>query len=458
MKILLVWPAVTNAEFYNILPLGLGYLAANLPAEYQVKLWDGVLNHSSNNEILDEIEIFKPDIIGISVWNFNLNSAKEIVDTVKKKYPNIPKIIGGPTVSGYKNKIFDVIDADYAFIGECEKSFSDFLELFDKKDQAFTNVKGLIHKDEKGNAILNPPEWESIDNIKYCDYEFISLNKYIENGYYYGTHSKAKRIASILTTRGCPFGCDYCSAHLINGKKVRIRSVESVIAEIKELYEKYNITGFNIIDDNFTFNIGYAKQVCRKIIELNLKDASFNCPNGVRAEYIDQELLDLMRQSGWEWIFLAPESGSEKTLNNMHKTIKLTLIQTKIKQIKEAGLKVFGFFIIGYPGETLDDINKTIDFACKNSFDSVVFTCFQPLVGTTIYDKLIADGEIEMSPEGHDYYKISYVPTGLTVRQMKFIRFWGLFKFYTSSFDRFFDALSSHNLKRVLVFVIKIIK
>ena len=460
-NILLIWPAVRDAELYNFLPLGLGYLGANLKEDYQVKLWDGVLGLLPNSKILDEIDLFKPDLIGISVWSFNQNAAKEIVNDIKEKYPALAIVAGGPAVSGYREKIFDIIKIDYAFAGEGEKVFRHFLELFTCNGLTYENKKkinGLIYKGENGDIVCNTPRWDSIDELKYCDYALINLNQYIANGYYYGMHSNSKRTAPVLTTRGCPFPCEFCSAHLINGRKVRTRRVESVIAEIKELYEKYNIDGFNIIDDNFTFNIEYAKQICREILNLGLKNVSFNSPNGVKVEYLDEELLNLMKQVGWEYIFIAPESGSEQTLKNMQKKVKLPVVKEKIRLIKNAGLKVFGFFIIGYPDETRMDIKETINFACQNDFDSVVFTCFQPLVGTPVYEKLLAKNELERPLEGINYFKVSYAPKGLTISQIKLLRFWALFRFYTSSFKRFANILSNFSFKRILIYIYKFMK
>jgi len=238
---------------------------------------------------------------------------------------------------------------------------------------------------------------------------------------------------------------------------VRTRPVESVIAEVRELHERFQIDGFNIIDDNFTFHTDYAKEVCRAILKLGLKNVSFCCPNGIRMEYLDEELVLLMKQAGWKSLFIAPESGSERTLEKMRKRINLGVVKEKLKMIKKADLKVFGFFMIGYPGETVSDIKRTIDFACRNDFDMVVFTCFQPLVGTPVYDKLLATGEIDKPPEGADYYAISYAPRSLTVTQLKTWRFWGLLRFYTSSLARLRFALSNYSVRSVFAFLRKIV-
>lgn len=460
MKVLLVWPCTGNIELNSLLPLGLGYLAANLPKKYNVEMCDAVLDRLSIVQIMDKVSHIKPDVIGVSVWNFNLISAREIINIIKKKFPQITVVVGGPAPSGHQANIFESINADYAFVGEAEGSFSQFLQYFENDCLTFENkkkIEGLIYKDADRNVVFNAPKWKELEKIKYCDYEFINLNKYLKKGYNYGLHFGANRTAPIAITRGCPFSCAYCSASLVNGRKVRMRQIDSVISEIKELYEKYNINGFNIIDDNFTFDISYSKKIILSIIKAGFKNISFNSPNGIRVEYLDKELLNLMKEAGWRCIFIAPESGSLRTLKKMHKNIDLYMVKEKIKLIKDAGIKLFGFFMIGYPGETVRDIKDTIRFACENDFDFSVFTCFQPIYGTPAYAELISSGELNRTPEGFDYYKVSYTPNGISFNEIKFWRFWGLFRFYTSSFRRFRNVLSGYSLKRIFIFIFKII-
>ena len=141
----------------------------------------------------------------------------------------------------------------------------------------------------------------------------------------------------------------------------------------------------------------------------------------------------------------------------MHKNLKLSIVPEKIELIKDVGLKVFGFFIIGYPGETIEDIKKTIDFARENDFDAIVLTCFHPLQGTPIFEKLLINGEVKNLKETSDYYEITYAPKDLTIRQLKFWRVWGLIKFYTSSFNRLKIVLSHHSLRGKMFFIKKLL-
>lgn len=453
MRILFVWVSVNKAETATLLPLGIGYLVANLPPGYKIKVWDGILNRLPNSELSQTLKTFRPDVVAFSVWNFNLPEVSQTVTQIKKEFPNLTVIIGGPSVSGYKEKIFDLIAADYAIAGEGEIPLAQFLDFFANKKLTEENIKKIA------GLIPNPPVWSSLDKLKFCDYKAINLDKYLKSGYYYSAsfHPKASRIVPIITTRGCPFPCEYCSARLINGTIVRPRRIDSVISEIKYLHQKYGVTGFNVVDDNFTYKMDYAKQVCREIIKLKLENVSFNSPNGIKVEYLDQELLDLMKKAGWHYIFISPESGSRKTLNRMHKIINLNQVKQKIKLIKAAGLKVFGYFMIGYPGESLKDIKKTIDYAVKNDFDLANFSYFMPLAGTPIYVKLRARKEINPRSRRADYFKPTYAPKGLSLQTLKLIRFWLLITFYTSSLKRFKTATQIYSPLRFLQFVGKII-
>ena len=180
----------------------------------------------------------------------------------------------------------------------------------------------------------------------------------------------------------------------MNGKRIRTHSIEYLVDWVKYLYYDKNINYINIIDDNFTYNTRFAKEFCKAMINLGIGDLQFNTPNGIRVQRSDAELFRLMKKAGWRTIYIAPESGSAKTLRRMKKDLDLTIIPDKIQEIKDAGLKVIGYFVVGYLGETVEDIKKTQSFIRENKFDHVHINTFQPLPGTPIYDELVEKGRI----------------------------------------------------------------
>jgi radical SAM superfamily enzyme YgiQ (UPF0313 family) len=247
------------------------------------------------------------------------------------------------------------------------------------------------------------------------------LEEYIARGYTYGT--ARKRQAPIWATRGCPYCCEFCSAPTMNGRPLRLHSIEYLVEWVKYLYHQKRISCIGIIDDNFTFHVDFAKAFCEAMIRLNLKNLHFTSPNGIRVQRTDAELFKLMKRCGWEDIVIAPESGSSRTLKSMKKNIDLSIVPAKVAEIKRHGLIVRGNFMIGYPGETRDDLKKTQELLRKCRFNLVQISCFQPLPGTPVYDKLVANGEIMngQMPDDNLSGKTQYIPAAL--RDFNFPRY-----------------------------------
>jgi radical SAM superfamily enzyme YgiQ (UPF0313 family) len=458
--VLFAWPKVGSSELFNFLPLGIGYLSANLDPRHQKRFFDGVLSGAINEAILADLDEFAPDLVVISVWSFNFKEAFGLAKSIKEHSPGVKVFVGGPEPSGRVAQMLrDFPWADFSLVGEGEGPLNMLADLVVRGEDTTANlaaIPGMVFRDGE-QIVAVPPEFGSIEDLAHCDYEFIRFGEYLDKGYNYGLHRKAKRTAPVLTTRGCPFNCSFCGARRINGRKVRTRKVESVLGEMKYLYDRYGVDGINIIDDNFTYHIDFAKAVCRGILDLSIAGVSLNCPNGVRMERLDDELLSLMRRAGWEWVFIAPESGSPATLKRMKKALSLPTVVEKVKMIQRSGLYVFGFFIIGYPGEREEDIKMTFTFARTAGFDAAVFTCFHPLPGTPIYEDMAAAGQLGRITASTDYYEVNYAPEGLTPVRLKRLRLLGMIGFHLSSPRRIWLALLYKPLKTKLVFLKKLI-
>ncbi|GBE17149.1 (Dimethylallyl)adenosine tRNA methylthiotransferase MiaB [bacterium BMS3Abin15] len=394
MKVLFIWPKGFDTHY--VLPLAFGYLTSNLDhSKHEIKIIDCSLHKltSDKPELRKEISSFCPDIVGVSCWSTTYLEAIKILETVKSIDEDIITAMGGVHATTYPDRTMEHKEIDFLFRGEAEVSFPVFLDELAKEHPNYENVLGLIYR-SNSSIINNPPERrDNIDEIKWADYDAIDLEGYINSGY--RLHTTIKRNAPVWVTRGCPYRCTFCTAPLQNGKKVRTHSVEYMVRLVKHLYDEKNIRQINIIDDNFTFHTEYAKEFCRAIIALNLKDLRFNTPNGIRAQRTDKELLNLMWEAGWRSLIIAPESGSKKVLKKMQKDLDPDIVPEKVKEIREAGLKCSGFFIIGYPDETLEDMKETVSLIKKCRFNFFFLNNFQPLPGTPLYDELVRKGEIE---------------------------------------------------------------
>ncbi|MBS3169507.1 B12-binding domain-containing radical SAM protein [Candidatus Woesearchaeota archaeon] len=415
MKIALIWPNGFDASY--VMPLALGYLKSNLDSKkHDVKLLDCAFKNitASSNEFTEFLEKFKPEVIGTSCWSPTYEETLQILKIAKSIDPNITTVLGGAHASSYPDSAINHNFVDFLFRGEAELSFPIFLEELEKDNPNWSKVKGLVYKLNDGSLMKNEMERErNVDVIKIPDYEWMELDRYIKGGYRFNTTHKYN--APVWVTRGCPYRCGFCSAPLQNGKIIRMHSVEYMVKWVKYLYSEKGIRQINIIDDNFTFHKEYAKEFCRAMIKLNLKGLTFGTPNAIRAQRTDLELIQLMKDAGWEHLLVAPESGSRRVLDLMHKDLDPQAILEKVKIIQQVGLKIHGAFIIGYPGETIEDIKETVKLIRECKFNFFFLNNFQPLPGTPIYDELVAKGEIAdgLLPKNYSNGERAYTPKEL---------------------------------------------
>ena len=392
IKIVLIYPR--GGDTKQGIPLAFGYLRSNTDeSKYDIKIIDCTLDDIPLPTLLDRVRQLDPEIVGITSWSFNYPEALILLRVVKQINPNIRTIFGGPHATVFAEKVIKNDEIDFVFRGEAELSFSVFLEEIKKTNPDFSRVRGLVYKNEEGEPIFNEiARIENPDDVKIPDYSAINLERYIERGYRY-QNSKARN-APIWVTRGCPYRCAFCAVPIVSGRRIRKHSLEYMIQWLKFLYTKYDIRGFVIIDDNFTFDIEYAKAFCEEVIKLGYKDIEFNCPNGIRMQRGNYELWNLMYQAGWSTVVGAPESGSKRGLQSLRKDLDPNEVPSIIREMKRAGLKVNGFFMVGCPGETQEDLGETELLIKECGFNRLSVTNFQPMPGTPIYDELVKQGEI----------------------------------------------------------------
>lgn len=420
-KVLLIWPF--GAFDGATMPLAFLYLLPILKQHgYEVDFLDCALHDISPDspEFADHVERCQPDVVGVSAWSVHKEMATKTLQAVKNFDSQIMTIAGGPHFSGDASYSLhsDRGIIDFVFKGEAEESLLQFLDHVSQPSWTFKELKdvpGLCFIQEDGSLHESPAKPPSaLDALGQPDYSIIGLPEYIQKGYCY--RSEVRMQAPLLTTRGCPYTCDFCSAPFLNGRRVRKHSIPYLLELLKTLYAEFGIRHFNIIDDNFTFDVPYAKQFCKMVIENGhwLKDVSFGTPNGIRIEKTDEDLFYLMKGAGWRRVIVAPESGSQTMVDFMAKHLKLQLVPEKTRQIQQAGLECEAFFIIGHPGENAQTIQETKQFIKDVKFDVVSIHVFQPLQGTPIYNELLAMGTLGKGDTIRSYDEIHWVPEGWT--------------------------------------------
>jgi anaerobic magnesium-protoporphyrin IX monomethyl ester cyclase len=264
-------------------------------------------------------------------------------------------------------------------MGEGEETMVDLINHSSESIQDLDDVRGIVFKDSNtGNLKSTPPRplINDLDSLPFPARHLVPFESY---------SASKEQSGGIITSRGCVYSCNYCSSSLIMGKKFRSRSPDNVVDEIEELIDKYQISDIGFLDDTFMLNKRRANDIANEIKARGL-DLSFVASS--RVDRVDQSLLQNLKRSGMKTIYYGVESGSQRILDLMKKGITLKNAEDAVKIAKNADLEVLTSFILGYPGETEDDMNKTIDFSTKLDSDYCQYSILTPFPGTPIYNEL----------------------------------------------------------------------
>src|SRR3972149_10265264 len=419
MQILLVTP-ISNTH-YVVPPIGLGYLASALRKNgfSDISILDCIKEKFSFKDFENFIRKEKPKIVGFQVFSFDFGRVKQSIEIVRKSNPDTIIIIGGAHVSTTREKVLKELDkADYGVWGEGEENLPLLLKkTLDKEEIQFKDIPGLIWKDGNKKQVKERKFIEDLDSLEFPAWDLLKPDTYPDNPQ--GAFYKNFPIAPISTSRGCPYHCTFCASYTNMGRKIRLRNIKNVLDEMELLYNDYGIREFHIIDDMFNIYKKRVVEFCQGVKERKM-NISYTFPNGLRLNTLDREMLTLMKETGAYAFTVGIESGSQKVLDHMKKELSLKLIEEKVNLINEVGLEPSGFFIIGYPAETKEDIEATIKFAKKLKLKRAHFANFLPLPGTEATEQLLKSGEIDhLDWESMFYSKVPYSPKGITKKEIK---------------------------------------
>lgn len=334
--------------------------------------------HGVENDVLDmrlgyswreleaKIRSFEADLVGLSIVTFEYDIQYELIARIKGL--GIKTVVGGPHVSSLSETVLTECPADFGVVQEGEWPLLELCEGI-----PLYEIGNLIFR-EGENIICNPtrPLVSQLDDIPFPKFEKFELSLFAD-----------KRIP-IITSRGCPYHCEFCAVQLVTGFKFRRRSPEHVLEEVRYWYDR-GYSAFYIMDDNFTLNKNRVHRIIDLIEESGMKDLSFHCENGIRADRTDSELLERMRQVGFDYVAFGVESGSDRVLQRMRKGEDRATIEQAIKDACEAGMDVGLFFIIGNPAETPEDVEMSFDLALKYPVEEVFFYTAVPFPGTELH-------------------------------------------------------------------------
>lgn len=439
MKVLLIHPPETNpikffgSPFYSLPgkkqhPLSLLYISTYIEKQLgvDVKVLDfpQFISEEKYEKITREVvREFQPQIVGISLYTLSIYDSYNLAKKIKSEAKNIFVVMGGIHTSFYPDEIItrDFIDA--IVIGEGEKTFCDLVEKFGTKEMY--GIKGLWIKDKRGEIYKNG----SSDIIYDLDSLPIPKRKHL---YFYSKHSNifsGGKEAILIASRGCPYSCSYCQ---LSRRKYRLRSPKNIVDEIEGLVDMgYDFMSF--ADDSMNVNIEHTKELCREIIRRKLNiQWSFR---GV-AKTIDEESIRLMSESGCKMIFMGAETGKEETLKKLKRSIMPEDVKRAVSLAKKYKIKTSLYFIIGFPGEKVEDINETINFCISVRPNYAQANILIPTPGSELYFNATKNGfkdwckEFTKNPQKN--FEFPIWETSLTKQELLYLQRKFYRKFYIS--------------------------
>lgn len=409
MKIVLIRP---NYETFIYSPaLGLGYLSSVIKESGSESLIiDALRDNLKHNDILQILNEYSPDIVGITCLSAYYPETTALSKFIKKN--NYKVFIGGvhPTFLPYTT--LKDSDADLVICGEGEMALKQLIA----NNLDYSNIQGIYSLSDlksDNDKYLFAEVINNLDDIPMPDWEQLKIHK-LPNAPHGGL-SKGFPIGTVMTSRGCAFHCSFCSSPSFYGQRVRFRSIDKILDEIEYLKENYNIKELQIIDDNLAANKSYVLEFCAKYI-LRKINIPWSCPNGLRADCINDEISSALKKAGCYFTAVGIESGDEKILIDINKRESLDDIEKGINSLKKNGIIVQGNFIIGFPNETKESLKNTIEYIFKLNLDRLNIEMLELLPGSNLYSELRGQFTPNFSIKSSKI--LTYIPSRITKEEL----------------------------------------
>jgi anaerobic magnesium-protoporphyrin IX monomethyl ester cyclase len=374
-------------------PLGLLYLSSYIRRQgYEPHIIDLKVERIDDRELVSRVRTIHPEVIGIGGFTPDALQLHSTARLLKDSFPSIPIVVGGPHPSTDPDDVMANESIDCAVLGEGEATFLDLLNALGA-GRSLDEVPGLALRGDNGKAKRTVPRDPilDLDALPFPAWEMVNIERYAS--FHGATPVGKRRFMSIFTSRACPYQCTYC--HTIFGKEFRCRSPENVVAEIRELQQRYGIRVIEVSDDIFNLKWQRAMSVCEAITAAQL-DVKISFPNGLRADIMRPELLKAMCAAGTYFISYAIETASPRLQQLTKKRLNLDRSREVIAQTVDAGIYTNAFFMLGFPTETRDEVQMTIDWACSTPLHSAAFYILLPFRGTEIYQLAVQEGMIKL--------------------------------------------------------------
>lgn len=408
MRIMLINPPVFKPGKYRrileekpietyTMPLGLGYIAAVLENEgYDVKAVDAY--NMPWQELQESLTNHSPDIVGISCLTDQRVSVYRLIKMVKSLNKGIKIVLGGFHATIMYEQMLNNFPVDAIVLGEGEYTFLQLVQTWEKSGR-LQDVKGIVFLDD--GKLVRTEDRELIrdlDAIPFPAYHFFDLDMYagwelhkrVATALEYGDYYK-HRNAAIITSRGCPWNCSFCTVSSIWGRKWRARSAKNIVDEVELLVKKYNCKIIDFVDDIFSLDQKRVIDISEEIIRRKL-DILWGFETGVR--YVSEEMLNIAAKAGCKFIVFGVESASKKVMKNISGKTDMETTIKAFELTKKAGIATGAFIMVGNPGEDEESINETIKTLRVIKPDVIINQVLMVFPGTELYNRAKNEGFI----------------------------------------------------------------
>ena len=380
-------------------PLGLAYLTSYVKARgHAVTLLDmqGLLMDSE--ALVERLKAERPQLVGITAMTPTLPAALKVARLARAVLPEAHIVLGGVHPTLDPESVLAEPAVDFVVRGEGEEAFARLLEALEGRG-ALAEVPGLCYRLEGGLRIAErAPPIADLAGLPPADYDAFPVERYIEHN----RVLRGIRGISMIVSRGCPYSCTFCAVQQTMGRKWRFKPAAQVVAEVEALRDAHGIEGVWFKDSIFNLKPSWTREFCDLMIE---REVGVQWQALTRINLLDDAELALMKRAGLTQIDLGIESGSPKTLKRLDKRITVEQIKEKVALAKRH-VRVFGFFMIGIPGEEEEDVEQTFALARDLDLDRWSWSIYSPLPGSPLYDDLIAEGRIQ--PFALDHTRVHF--------------------------------------------------
>lgn len=423
MKVTLVNPPYPEKSHQHppFIPLSLCYLGAVCEKNgYEVEVIDCQGEGLSLRDFQTKLEKTEADVVGITSATLTYKSALKVANIVKEVFPNCITVLGGCHATFWDvNALKECPALDIIVRKEGEATFLELLRKLESHE-SLNNIQGITFRKE--NKLIRNDErdyMQNLDELPFPAHHLLKLNSYVRVG---------KLIVPVMTSRGCVYWCDFCTAVRMFGRKYRMRSPKNVVDEIELVHNKYGVDQFTFYDDAFTVDQKRTEEICDEILRRKL-NVEWDCET--RVDMVNKSLLEKMRKAGCIAVWFGVESGSQTIIDKMHKKFKIEQTRKAFKMAHEVGLMTVASVILGFPGETEETAWETINFVKSLNPVDVGFYIATPYPGTPLYETVKDKGWLKT--EDFDKYDTAtpvFETPYLSCEKLKEIRFKAYQQFY----------------------------